>query len=95
MSAPLTLVITLFENAVETDSGTTPAGRIGCSSADVDKSREAATLLREQMHDAARGILVALEHGCGPSHAARILDTMDRAALRELGFDSVALVVKL
>lgn len=91
MPKPLTLVIALFETATET----APAGRIGCSSADVDKSAEAAELLREAIHDASTTVLQALKDGTGPSHAAKILDTMDREALRRIGFDTVALVVKL
>jgi hypothetical protein len=91
MASPLTLVITLLEEP----TATAPAGRLGCMSADLDKSSEAYKLLHADFHAASNGILQALAEGRGWSQAAKVLDGMDRVALRELGFDSVVLMVKL
>lgn len=90
-AAPVTLIMLVEEIGTELR----PRGQVGFMSSDVQKSGRASELLRPLTHEVVASILQAAKEGRMLSHAASILDKMDRAALRELGFDRVALVINL
>ena len=52
-------------------------------------------LVEQHAREASVGILQALKDGRGATHAATILDKLDRAELRELGYDAIVLVVQI
>ncbi len=86
-----TLIITLHE--VESEHA--KPGSIQYQAADQARLRIALDASTPTRHEVSSGILQAMKEGRGPSHAAQLLEQLDRDMLRALGFDSIALVVQI
>ena len=72
-----------------------PRGYHGRAGIDRRPARSRSHVVEQHAREASAGILQSLKDGRGASHAATILDKLDRAALRELGHDAIVLVVQL
>ncbi len=71
------------------------AGSIQYQAEDTTRLRIALDASTPTRHEVSSGILQAMKEGRGPSHAAKLLEQLDRDMLRALGFDSIALVVQI